>query len=513
MAGKASGRAKTHAAGKHRNGAGSPAQKPGAKPKAGTAAKGASASKRSHVKGGFAGGGRSWEKAGKPAQDRFGKGGHRAAPMSADPCGASRRCGACQHIAEPYNQQLERKLAYVRRLYVSAGVVQPGVLCELSAAFSPSGLSDGTAAADMAAAGAAGAVAFSPVLGMADPRFYRNKVISPFARGKRLADGKHGARYAIECGMYAAHSHKIIDTSGCLIENRQAKQVISEIKRLMGKFGIEPYDEDTGEGFMRHAVVRVGHESGEVLVTLVTNASAFPASRAFCRELARRCPFVTSVVQNVNTRQTNVILGEEEHRLYGPGFILDTLCGLSFRISSHSFYQVNSTQTEVLYNTAIALAGLNGAQDVIDAYCGTGTIGLVAASRGARSVVGVDTVESAIRDARENARHNGIENARFVVGDAGAFMRELADQADRAAAPLVVFMDPPRAGSTEEFLDALAKLAPDRVVYISCNAETQVRDIAYLQRFGYRARMVVPVDMFPHTDHIEVVTLLEKPQG
>lgn len=174
---------------------------------------------------------------------------------------------------------------------------------------------------------------------------------------------------------------------------------------------------------------------------------------------------------------------------------------------------MNSTQTEVLYNTAIDLAGLDGARGVIDAYCGTGTIGLVAAARGARSVVGVDVVESAIRDARENARHNGIENARFVVGDASAFMVELASEAGFAGAPLVVFMDPPRAGSTEEFLDALVKLSPARVVYISCNAETQVRDIVYLQRFGYRPRVVVPVDMFPHTDHIEVVTLLEKTQG
>ena len=246
-------------------------------------------------------------------------------------------------------------------------------------------------------------------------------------------------------------------------------------------------------------------------MTLVTNGDAFPSSRSFCRELVRRCPFVTSVVQNVNTRRTNVILGEVEHRLYGPGFILDTLCGLSFRISSQSFYQVNATQTEVLYDTAIALAGLDGAKDAIDAYCGTGTIGLVAASRGARSVVGVDAVESAIRDARENARHNGIENARFVAADATEFMSDLAEDASPVESEsLVVFMDPPRAGSTEVFLDALAKLAPGRVVYISCDARTQVRDIAYLQRYGYRARVVVPVDMFPHTDHIEVATLLTR---
>ena len=362
---------------------------------------------------------------------------------------------------------------------------------------------------------------------MDEPYRYRNKVISPFARGKRLADGKRGTRYEIKTGMYAAHSHRLVDTDGCLIENEQAKQVVRQIKHLMGKFGIEPYDEDTGVGFMRHVVVRVGHESGEMLVTLVTSGDEFPASRAFCRELVHRCPFITTVVQNVNTRQTNVILGEKENRLYGPGFILDTLCGLSFRISSKSFYQVNSVQTEVLYNTAIDLAGLDGTQDVIDAYCGTGTIGLVAASRGARSVVGVDSVESAIRDARENARHNGIENAHFVVGDASAFMREftagdrLADEGLSSAGgsaagtgpakgETVVFVDPPRAGSTEEFLDSLATLAPQRVVYISCNPETQVRDLAYLQKLGYETTKVVPVDMFPHTNHVETVALVVK---
>ena len=424
-----------------------------------------------------------------------------SAPSKDDPCGASFKCGACQHIAKPYDQQLRAKGEYVRQLFANAGVV-----------------------ADDAAASES---IFAPVLGMDEPYRYRNKVISPFARGKRLADGKRGARYEIKTGMYAAHSHRLVDTDGCLIENEQAKQVVRQIKHLMGKFGIEPYDEDTGVGFMRHVVVRVGHESGEMLVTLVTNGDEFPASRAFCRELVHRCPFITTVVQNVNTRQTNVILGEKENRLYGPGFILDTLCGLSFRISSKSFYQVNSVQTEILYNTAIDLAGLHGTQDVIDAYCGTGTIGLVAASRGARSVVGVDSVESAIRDARENARHNGIENAHFVVGDASAFMREftagdrLADEGLSSAGgsaagtgpakgETVVFVDPPRAGSTEEFLDSLATLAPQRVVYISCNPETQVRDLAYLQKLGYETTKVVPVDMFPHTNHVETVALVVK---
>ncbi|MBQ2681207.1 MAG: 23S rRNA (uracil(1939)-C(5))-methyltransferase RlmD, partial [Eggerthellaceae bacterium] len=288
-------------------------------------------------------------------------------------------------------------------------------------------------------------------------------------------------------------------------ENEQAQQVVRTVKQIMKKHHIEPYDEDKGTGFMRHAVVRVGHESGEVLVTLVTNDDAFPNSKSFCRELVKRCPFVTTVVQNVNMRQTNVILGQQERKLYGPGFILDTLCGLSFRISSQSFYQVNAIQTTVLYDTAIDLAGLDGSQTVIDAYCGTGTIGLVAAKRGAREVTGVDSVESSIRDARENARHNGVGNARFVAADATEFMRA---QAAAEEAVDVVFMDPPRAGSTEAFVNAVSELAPARVVYISCNPETQVRDLHWFNRCGYTARIVQPVDMFPHTDHVETVALL-----
>ena len=269
---------------------------------------------------------------------------------------------------------------------------------------------------------------------------------------------------------------------------------------------------------MRHVVVRVGHTSGEVLVTLVTNSDDFPSSKSFCRELIRLCPAVTTVVQNVNERQTNVILGDKERVLYGPGFILDELCGLSFRISSKSFYQVNATQTEVLYRAAMELAGFDGTQVAIDAYCGTGTIGLVAAKSGAARVIGVDSVESAIREARTNARHNGVENAEFVAGDATDFMCELAKEGvlgaespeeGAQAGGLVVLMDPPRAGSTEEFLRAAAALAPERIVYISCNPETQARDVEFLDSIGYAVVAVQPVDMFPHTDHIECVVALE----
>ena len=430
-------------------------------------------------------------------------------------CPVEQECGACQLLGVPYAEQLEEKQARMREL------------------FEP--LSDD-------------ACAFLPICGMDRPLYYRNKVMTPYApgrvvrpdgrandgsrdergagagRGMQRAKGARGARgrrseaprREILCGMYAAGSHRIIPTDECLLENQTAKRILLTIRQLMLKFRIEPYDEDALSGFLRHAVVRVGHESGEVLVTLVTNGEAFPGSKNFARELVRRCPETTTVVQNVNTRDTNAVLGHEgEHVLYGPGFILDTLCGLSFRISSHSFYQVNAVQTEVLYRRAIELARLSGGETVLDAYCGTGTIGLVAAhgvpGKGAPSaraarVIGVDNVASAIADARENAAHNGVGNAEFAVADAGAFMRERAARGDGVD---VLLMDPPRAGASEEFLGAVRALKPRRVVYVSCNPQTQARDVAILREAGYRLAAVQPVDMFPHTAHVENICVLE----
>ena len=434
----------------------------------------------------------------------------RRAGASDSPCPVDARCGGCKNLCVPYTKQLIDKQLRIERLF---------------APLAP----DGT---------------ISLIKSMKDPYHYRNKVISPFAPGKKLpprgqgrkaidshnrkaadvrgAKGGKGkrpqARYEILTGMYAAGSHELVPTDKCLIENETAKKVVLAVRDIMRKHDVAPYREDTGTGFMRHVVVRVGHASGEVLVTLVTNSDDFPSSKSFCRELIRLCPAVTTVVQNVNERQTNVILGDKERVLYGPGFILDELCGLSFRISSKSFYQVNATQTEVLYRAAMDLAGFDGTQVAIDAYCGTGTIGLVAAKSGAARVIGVDSVESAIRDARTNARHNGVENAEFVAGDATDFMCELAKEGvlgvespeeGAQAGGLVVLMDPPRAGSTEEFLRAAAALAPERIVYISCNPETQARDVEFLDSIGYAVVAVQPVDMFPHTDHIECIVALE----
>lgn len=413
--------------------------------------------------------------------------------MNMPHCSAQKQCGACQLLSLPYEKQLERK---------------QNEMIELFEPFAGEG------------------TVFNPIAGMDEPYYYRNKVTSPYVpgrktkgrkkpRGKKGNVGAKGApQHEILCGMYAAGTHRVINTDSCLLENKDAKQAVLAIRSLMQRYHMEPYNEDANTGFIRHAVIRVGHTTGELLVTVVTNGKEFPASRNFCRELKKRCPAITTVVQNVNTRQTNVILGDQgEKTLYGPGFIIDELCGLTFRISSHSFYQVNATQTEVLYRKAIEMAHFTGTETAMDAYCGTGTIGLVAAkglpgaeTAHAARVIGVDNVASAIKDARENAHHNGIENADFTAEDAGHFMDKLAKEGESLD---VLLMDPPRAGSNEQFLRSACSLAPKRIVYISCNPNTQARDVEYLVKHGYQLTEVQPVDMFPHTNHVENICALE----
>ena len=414
-------------------------------------------------------------------------------------CPVQNKCGACQLLTVPYEEQLFRKQQEMTELFKSFTTEETTI---------------------------------SPIAGMENPFYYRNKVTSPYVPGKKLpaahqtkrtgktAQSKRSAkrkeastRREILCGMYASGTHNVIPTDNCLLENKIAKRIVLAIKQLMQRYNMDPYNEDTGKGFVRHAVIRVGHASNEVLVTIVTNETAFPGSKNFCRELVKRVPEITTIVQNINTRQTNVILGQDEKTLYGPGFILDELCGLSFRISSHSFYQVNSTQTEVLYRLAIKMAQLTGTETVLDAYCGTGTIGLVAAKglpespeAHAVKVIGVDNIASAIKDAKNNAQHNGIENAQFITDDAGKFMIRLASEKEQLD---VLLMDPPRAGASEDFLHATCTLKPRRIVYISCNPTTQQRDVAYLIKQGYSLKRIQPVDMFPHTEHTENICLLE----
>ena len=265
------------------------------------------------------------------------------------------------------------------------------------------------------------------------------------------------------------------------------------------------YDEDRGTGLLRHTVLRSSC-GGKVLVTLVTPGPDLPGSKNFCTALRKKAPWVVSIVQNINPTRSSAVLGSREKTLYGPGFVLDTLCGTQFAISSRSFYQVNRTQTEVLYKKALELAKLTGRETVIDAYCGIGTIGLCAAPL-AKQVIGVERNPAAVKDAAANARRNKIANARFVCADATEWM---AAAAGEGLHPDVVFLDPPRAGSTPECIAAVNKMKPRRIVYVSCDPETLARDVAAFTRLGWRAAKFCPVDLFPQTKHVETVVLLSK---
>ena len=297
----------------------------------------------------------------------------------------------------------------------------------------------------------------------------------------------------------------------CRIEDRKADQIIQDIRGLLKSFRMKAYDEDRGFGFLRHVLIRRGFHSGEIMVVLVTGTTVFPSKNHFIKALRKLHPEITTIIQNINDRKTSMVLGEREILLYGKGYIEDQLCGKTFRISAKSFYQVNPVQTEFLYGKAVELAGLTGKERVIDAYCGIGTIGLIA-SDGAAETLGIELNPDAVRDAIRNAKVNGVKNIRFYQADAGAYMVQMAEQGEHAD---VVFMDPPRAGSDEAFLSSVVKLAPERIVYISCNPETLARDLKYLVKQGYVAGEAWPYDMFPWTGHVETVVLLshKKPDG
>jgi len=276
------------------------------------------------------------------------------------------------------------------------------------------------------------------------------------------------------------------------------------VRSLLKSFKIKVYDEDTGYGLLRYVLIRKAEFTDEIMVVLVTASPVFPSKRNFVEALRREHPEITTVVQNVNDRTDSLVLGSKYQVLWGKGYIVDRLCGCSFKISPGSFYQVNPIQAQKLYEKAIELADLTGKETVVDAYCGTGTIGMIAAKK-AGKVFGVESNPDAVRDAVGNAKANDVKNIRFYREDAGHFLQSCA--ADNMPVD-VVLMDPPRAGSSEEFLDAVAKIGPKRVVYVSCNPTTLERDCSYLEKQGYRAKEVWPVDMFPWSGAVETVVLL-----
>ena len=328
------------------------------------------------------------------------------------------------------------------------------------------------------------------------PVHYRNKVQMAFGKGSG----------GITSGVYQASERRIIETDLCMLDDIRADEIIRTVRELCPRFDIRGYDMRTKKGFLRHVMVRVSRSTDEIMVVLVTSIGAFGQARSFTNELLRRHPEITTVVHNINDTDTPLFLGAESHVLYGDGYITDRLCGLEFRISPRSFYQVNCEGAELLYKLAGECAKTEKTDRVIDAYCGTGTIGLsVAAS--AEEVIGVEKNPDAVRDAEQNACRNGIENARFVCDDAGIFMKKMAEAGERAD---VVITDPPRAGCSREFLDSLITLAPKRVVYVSCNPDTLCRDLSYLTKNGYTAEYAQGVDMFPFTDHVECVVCLTR---
>lgn len=333
-----------------------------------------------------------------------------------------------------------------------------------------------------------------PTLGMTDPWRYRNKSQIPIGEAEGGLIG----------GFYALRTHEIIDMDKCLIQHESSDWIIKKVKEIGKKYGLTAYNETEHKGLLRHVVIKVGFATGEIMVVLVTNGEKIPHEQALVGELIEAVPGIKSIVQNVNTKRTNVIFGEKTRVLWGEPYIYDFIGPIQFAISARSFYQVNPVQTERLYSKALEYAQLTGRERVIDAYCGIGTISLFLAQK-AKHVYGVEIVPDAIEDAKRNAALNGIENVTFAVGEAETVIPRWYEEGIKAD---VIVVDPPRKGCDESLLQTMIDMKPERIVYVSCNPSTLARDLRILEDGGYRTVEVQPVDMFPHTTHIECVVLM-----
>lgn len=399
-------------------------------------------------------------------------------------CSIARSCGGCEWLSVPYPIQLKRKQAQVEELLAPLANINN--------------------------------VTIEPIRGMDEPLAYRHKAATPFAPGKGRT---------VRSGFYASGTHKIIASKECLVEDGRARAILNDVAYLAGQFNIHAYQEDRGKGALRHGVVRCGYATDDVMLVLVVNGQHLPHEQEFVAALRKAHPELTSIFLNVNQKRTNAILGRETRLLWGSTSMSDKLLDCTFEIGPTSFYQTNPQQTEVLYQLAIdgALAGSKLADSeqtgdaqasnlrVLDAYCGTGTIGLclahAAEAQGINlSLTGVDQVENNIQMARRNARNNKLE-AEFICDDATRYMQALAKDGQNFD---VIILDPPRAGSTPTFLKATAQLAQKKIVYVSCNVVTQARDLKVLLDSGFAIERVTPVDMFPHTKHVESVVVLSR---
>ena len=442
------------------------------------------------------------QRASKRARKRTDRRGHEA------PCPIMRACGGCEWLGLPYRKQLARKQAAMEELFAPLGLdiaIDPIVPMRAGGigAISPTGTNgaDNSGGPEPRNAESEATAAPRP---LASPRAFRYKAATPFAPGPR---GR------VRCGFYARGTHDIVFCPACAVEAPGARRILNEVSRIATRLRIPAYDEDRATGLLRHAVLRMGWRTDEAMLTLVTRSRQVPRLREFAAALRDIDPRIVTVAQNINPRIGNAILGGETRVLFGPPRMRDKLLGCTFEISPTSFYQTNPAQTELLYHLAIEGMDLHEGDTLLDAYCGSGTIGLCAADRarergiGVR-LLGVERNPEGIRDARRNAHLNDLEDAsEFVAEDATAYMQRMAADGQRVD---VVCLDPPRAGSTPEFLAAAAALAPRRIVYISCNPVTQARDLKQLTQAGYRALRLVPVDMFPHTAHVETVAVLSR---
>lgn len=373
-------------------------------------------------------------------------------------CPVYHDCGGCQLLHLPYEKQLKQKQEMMDNLLKD--------LCPVK-----------------------------PIIGMNNPFHYRNKVHAVF---------DHDRMGNALSGFYKGGTHFLVPVDSCLIDDEKADDIIRTIKGMLRSFKILTYDEDTGYGFLRHVLIKRGFATGEIMLVLVTASAIFPSKNNFIKALREKHPEITTIIQNVNDKMTSMVLGEKEQVIFGKGYIEDELCGYRFRISPKSFYQINPVQAEILYNKAIELAKLTGKETVLDAYCGIGTIGLIA-SKHAGKVIGVELNSDAVKDAVQNARRNGVSNIEFYCNDAGRFMTAMAAAGEKAD---VVLMDPPRSGSTEEFIDAVATMGPERIIYVSCGPESLQRDLMLFKQKGYQSVEAWPVDMFAGTRHVETAVLL-----
>ncbi|MBE6790802.1 MAG: 23S rRNA (uracil(1939)-C(5))-methyltransferase RlmD [Ruminococcaceae bacterium] len=376
------------------------------------------------------------------------------------PCPVAKKCGGCQLTNMPYEQQLKYKQTTEIKLLGSFGHVDE-------------------------------------IIGIESPFHYRNKVQAAFGKTK-------GGM--IISGVYQSSTHNIVKVDSCLIEDEKADRIIVTIRELLKSFKLTVYNDRTGTGFLRHVLIKRAFGTGEIMVVLVTGTAEFKSKNNFCKALLKEHPEITTIVQNINNNFTSLVLGDRQIVLYGDGYIVDELLGYKFRISPKAFYQVNYKGTEILYGKALEFADISENDVVIDAYSGVGTIGIIASGK-AKSVISVELNKDAVKDAKINADLNKLKNIRFFCADATEFLLAAAEENEKID---VVMMDPPRAGSTVAFMKSVCKLSPKKVVYISCNPETLARDLLYFSRNGYKVKKIQPVDMFPHTKHIETVVLLSK---